>query len=58
MAEYMAQEARFRMVELRSPERARTLLAAAREAARQRQALYRQLSEIHLPAGKTEGGNG
>jgi pyruvate-ferredoxin/flavodoxin oxidoreductase len=57
MADYMAQEARFRMVELRSPARAKQLLAAAREGARARQALYRQLSGIHLPAGK-EGDNG
>lgn len=52
MAEYMSQEARFRMVELRSPERARALLVAARDAARDRQALYRQLSGIHLPPEK------
>ena len=58
MGEYMAQEARFRMVELRSPERAKILLAAAREGVRQRQALYRQLSGIHLPAGTKEGDNG
>ncbi|WP_135451128.1 pyruvate:ferredoxin (flavodoxin) oxidoreductase [Tabrizicola caldifontis] len=52
MVDYMGQEARFRMVELRSPERARALLQAAREGARQRQALYRQLSGIHLPTDK------
>ncbi|MFN4194049.1 MAG: pyruvate:ferredoxin (flavodoxin) oxidoreductase, partial [Tabrizicola sp.] len=52
MADYMAQEARFRMVELRSPERAKALLQAAREGARQRQSLYRQVSGIHLPAEK------
>lgn len=57
MADYMAQEARFRMVELRSPERARALLQAAREGVRQRQALYRQLSGIHLPTEK-EGKHG
>jgi pyruvate-ferredoxin/flavodoxin oxidoreductase len=49
LADYMAQEARFRMVELRSPERYRALLDAAREAVRQRRALYEQLSHIHLP---------
>jgi pyruvate-ferredoxin/flavodoxin oxidoreductase len=49
LSEYMAQEARFRMVELRSPERYRLLLDAAREAVRQRGALYDQLSNIHLP---------
>lgn len=57
MGDYMAQEARFRMVELRSPERAKLLLAAAREGVRARQALYRQLSGIHLPAEK-EGDDG
>ena len=49
LAEYMAQEARFRMVELRSPARYRALLDAAREVVRQRRALYEQLSAIHLP---------
>ncbi len=49
LAEYMEQEARFRMVELRSPERYRALVAAAREAVRQRRSLYEQLSHIHLP---------
>lgn len=57
MAEYMSKEARFRMVELRSPERAKALLAAAREGVRERQALYRQLAGIHLPPEK-EGENG
>jgi CII-binding regulator of phage lambda lysogenization HflD len=51
-----AQEARFRMVKLRSPARARQLRAAAREGVRAA-ALYRQLSGIHLPAG-TEGDKG
>ena len=46
---WLAQEARFRMVELRSPARYRLLLHAAREAVRQRRALYERLSEIHLP---------
>ncbi|MFN7223051.1 MAG: pyruvate:ferredoxin (flavodoxin) oxidoreductase [Paracoccaceae bacterium] len=57
MGDYMAQEARFRMVELRSPERAKLLLAAAREGVRARQALYRQLSGLHLPT-ETRGDNG
>lgn len=58
IGEYMAQEARFRMVELRSPERAKALLAAAREGVRVRQALYRQLSGVHLPGRKMEGDDG
>ena len=49
LADYMAGEARFRMVELRSPERYRALLAAAQDAAAQRRALYEQLSHVHLP---------
>lgn len=49
LTEYMEQEARFRMVELRSPARYRMLLDAAKEAVRQRRALYEQLSHIHLP---------
>jgi pyruvate-ferredoxin/flavodoxin oxidoreductase len=46
---YMENEARFRMVELRSPERYHALLDAARDAIRQRQSLYEQLAQIHLP---------
>ncbi len=49
VADYMAGESRFRMVELRSPERFRALQDAARNAVRQRQALYEQLARIHLP---------
>ena len=55
----MSQEARFRMVELRSPARYRALLDASREVVRQRRALYEQLSAIHMPLPLTtpEGGN-
>jgi pyruvate-ferredoxin/flavodoxin oxidoreductase len=49
VAAYMEQEARFRMVELRSPERYAMLLDAAREAVRQRWSLYEQLSKVHTP---------
>jgi pyruvate-ferredoxin/flavodoxin oxidoreductase len=49
IARYMESEARFRMIELRSPERYAMLVNAAREAARQRRALYEQLAHIHLP---------
>jgi hypothetical protein len=43
------------MVELRSPERYATLLAAARDGVAQRRALYEQLSHIHLPPEKHDG---
>jgi pyruvate-ferredoxin/flavodoxin oxidoreductase len=49
VAKYMENEARFRMVELRSPERYAALLSAARDGIRQRRALYEQLSRVHLP---------
>ncbi len=50
VAAYMQHEARFRMVELRSPERYAELLDLARAGVRQRHAFYDQLSRIHLPA--------
>ncbi len=46
---YMENEARFRMVQLRSPERYAALLEASRTAIRQRRSLYEQLAKIHLP---------
>jgi pyruvate-ferredoxin/flavodoxin oxidoreductase len=49
VADFMAGEARFRMVELRSPQRYRELQDAARDAVHQRRALYEQLAKIHLP---------
>ena len=49
IAEYMEQEARFRMVALRSPERYAKLVESARNDARRRRALYEQLAQIHLP---------
>jgi len=55
VADYMANEARFRMVQLRSPERYAELLVAARDAVAQRQSLYAQLARIHLPAEKHHG---
>jgi pyruvate-ferredoxin/flavodoxin oxidoreductase len=55
VAAYMASEARFRMVELRSPERYAMLVNASREAVRQRRALYEQLAQVHLPLEKTHG---
>jgi len=55
VARYMENEARFRMVELRSPERYRALLDAARAGIRQRQSLYEQLARIHLPQEENNG---
>jgi pyruvate-ferredoxin/flavodoxin oxidoreductase len=49
VAKYMEQEARFRMVELRSSTRYAELLDAARDAVKQRRALYEQMAKIHLP---------
>jgi pyruvate-ferredoxin/flavodoxin oxidoreductase len=50
MREYMEQEARFRMVELRDPDRYRALVAAAERAAQERHDLYAQLARIRLDA--------
>ena len=49
LREYAEQEARFRMVELRDPERYERLLVAGEAAVRRRHALYEQLAQIHLP---------
>ena len=49
VAAYMGGEARFRMVELRDPERYARLVEMARDAVLQRRALYEQLTRIHLP---------
>jgi pyruvate-ferredoxin/flavodoxin oxidoreductase len=55
VVEYMENETRFRMVELRSPERYAMLVNAARDAVRERYALYEQLARIHLPSEKHHG---
>jgi pyruvate-ferredoxin/flavodoxin oxidoreductase len=47
---YMENEARFRMVALRDPDRYAHLVAAARDGVKQRWSLYQQLSQLHLPA--------
>ncbi|MFM7141356.1 MAG: hypothetical protein ACKO2K_05510, partial [Alphaproteobacteria bacterium] len=52
---YMENEARFRMVQLRSPERYAALLEASRNAVVQRRALYEQLAKIQLPQEKGHG---
>ncbi len=55
VAKCMENEARFRMVELRSPERYKALVESARRAVKERRSLYEQLSRIHLPPEKTNG---
>jgi pyruvate-ferredoxin/flavodoxin oxidoreductase len=50
VATYMENEPRFRMVELRSPERYQQLIGAAREAVRQRWSLYEQLARVQVPS--------
>ena len=49
MRTYMREEARFRMVELRDPERFDRLVDAAERAVADRHALYEQLAQIRLP---------
>ncbi len=49
MRDYMEQEARFRMVELRDPDRFARLVRAAEEGVRDRHALYEQLAQIRYP---------
>jgi pyruvate-ferredoxin/flavodoxin oxidoreductase len=48
--DYMRNEARFRMVEKQDPERFKRLLARAEHEARQREAVYRELASLTLPA--------
>ncbi|MBK9561336.1 MAG: pyruvate:ferredoxin (flavodoxin) oxidoreductase [Candidatus Microthrix sp.] len=50
MDTYMREEARFRMVELRDPERFKQLVNAAEAGAAERHALYQQLAQIRFPA--------
>ena len=49
MRSYMREEARFRMVELRDPDRFDRLVDAAERAVADRHALYEQLAQIRLP---------
>jgi pyruvate-ferredoxin/flavodoxin oxidoreductase len=53
MRDYMEQEARFRMVELRDPDRFTHLVHLAEDAVRDRHALYGQLAQIRYPDGPT-----
>jgi len=48
MRDYMREEARFRMVEMRDPDRYEHLVAEAERAVRIRHDLYAQLSRVHL----------
>ncbi|MBU2953176.1 pyruvate:ferredoxin (flavodoxin) oxidoreductase [Marinobacter sp. F3R08] len=48
MKAYMQEEARFRMLELRDPERYEQLVSAASEAATEQRELYKQLAGIHF----------
>jgi len=54
VAEYMGNEARFRMVEKIDPQRFRRLAAAARQHTERRVDVYRQLAELHLKDGPGE----
>ncbi|MFN7148663.1 MAG: pyruvate:ferredoxin (flavodoxin) oxidoreductase [Microthrixaceae bacterium] len=56
MRDYMREEARFRMVELRDPERFEHLVHAAEQAVARRHALYEQLAQIHLPGTEIDHG--
>lgn len=59
MRAWMQEEARFRMVELRDPERYEFLLKEAERAVHERHALYAQLAKIRLPGdAETAGGKG
>jgi pyruvate-ferredoxin/flavodoxin oxidoreductase len=59
MRAYLREEARFRMVELRDPERFDRLAAAAEHHAADRHAVYEQLAHIRLPRPAHEpGGEG
>jgi len=49
VAEYMQNEARFRMVEKMNPERYHMLLERAQQVQRQRWAMYKHLAELTLP---------
>jgi pyruvate-ferredoxin/flavodoxin oxidoreductase len=50
MREYMEQEARFRMVEMRDPARFDQLVHLAEDAVQDRHALYEQLGQVRYPA--------
>jgi len=55
MRKYMEEEARFRMVELRDPERYERLVQMAEMAAVERRSLYLQLAGIHIDASTAKG---
>jgi pyruvate-ferredoxin/flavodoxin oxidoreductase len=49
MREYMEQEARFRMVQLRDPDRFTRLVRAAEDAVQDRHTLYEQFAQVRYP---------
>jgi pyruvate-ferredoxin/flavodoxin oxidoreductase len=51
MRDYMEQEARFRMVEMRDPDRFALLVRAAEDGVRDRHALYEQLAQVRYRSG-------
>jgi len=55
VAEFMRNEARFRMVEKIDPQRFKDLAVAAQQAATQRAAIYQQMAQLKVPK---SGGNG
>ena len=58
VSEFMSKEARFNMVRKLDPQRFDMLAEQAQEAATQRISLYQQLSQIVVPIGEEQGGNG
>jgi pyruvate-ferredoxin/flavodoxin oxidoreductase len=56
MRDYMREEARFRMVELRDPARFDALVAAAARSAAERHSLYEQLARIRLTDEESDDG--
>ncbi|MCM0613556.1 pyruvate:ferredoxin (flavodoxin) oxidoreductase [Marinobacter sediminum] len=55
MKAYMQEEARFRMLELRDPDRYEQLVTAASEAATEQRELYKQLAGIHFEPHESPG---
>ena len=55
MKAYMQEEARFRMLELRDPQRYEQLVAAASEAVTEQRELYKQLAGIHFEPHEASG---
>ncbi len=58
VADYMRNEARFRMIERADPARFKQFLADSQAAAERRYSVYQQLSGMKVPAFEVEAGNG